>query len=255
MIVDTNVHLGRWPFRHSPWNTTAAIISKLKSLKITQAWCGSCDAPFDKDLAGVNDRLVRECAQAGDGLLLPFGCVNPKFPDWRDDLRRCHESHRMRGVRLYPGYHGYALGDDESVDLLKQTATRNLLVQIVVQMEDFRTQHPIMQVPSVDLTNMPSLVTKIPSLRVQLLNSTGVIPEQILVPLSRSSRVFFDIAMIEGLGGVAKVLEKTGPSAILFGSHFPLFYVESALLKIREAALSDVDTEAVQSVNARRILS
>ena len=31
MIVDTNLHLGRWPFRGSPWTTTAAIVGKLRS--------------------------------------------------------------------------------------------------------------------------------------------------------------------------------------------------------------------------------
>lgn len=255
MIVDTNVHLGRWPFRSSPWNTTIAIAARLKSLGITQAWCGSCDAPFDKDLAGVNDRLVRECRQADDGFLLPFGSVNPLFPDWEDDLRRCHESHGMRGIRLYPGYHGYSLADSEIAELFDKAAVRKLFVQIVVQMEDLRTQHAKMQVPPVDLTGLPALVARWPGLRVQLLNATGTLPESILVPLARSNRVFFDIAMVESLGGVGRLVEKAGAAAVMFGSHFPLFYVESALLKIREAALADADTAAVQFINANRIVS
>lgn len=255
MIIDTNVHLGRWPFRHSPWDTTATIVEKLKALNITQAWCGSCEALFDKDLADVNERLARECRDVKAVEMLPFGSINPRFPDWRDDLRRCHESHGMRGVRLSPGYHGYSLADEGIEELLEQAAVRKLLVQIVVQMEDVRTQHPKMQVPPVDVSLLPSLVVKLPSLRVQLLNSSGTIPEQILVPLARSNRVFFDIAMIEGVGGVGRFVEKAGASAVLFGSHFPLFYPESAVLKIREAALSGGDTESVQFGNARRILS
>jgi uncharacterized protein len=254
MIVDTNVHLGRWPFRHSPWDSTASIVAKLKALHVVQAWCGSCEAPFDKDLAGVNARLARACRDVQEVPLLPFGAVNPHFPDWRDDLRRCHESHGMRGVRLYPNYHGYTLADPPLSELLEQAAARQLLVQLVVQMEDVRTQHPKMQVPPVDITPLPSLVAKIPSLRLQVLNAPGTIPEPILVPLARSGRVFFDIAMVEGLGGVGRFVESAGAAAVLFGSHFPLFYPESAVLKIREADLADGDAGAIQAGNARRIL-
>ena len=254
MIIDTNVHLGRWPFRHSPWNTTAAIVAKLKTFKITLACAGSCDAVFDKDLGGVNERLARECKELGEGLLIPFGSVNPKLPDWRDEVFRCREHHAMKGIRLYPGYHGYKLDDPLVVELLVDAAMSGLFVQIVMQVEDFRTQHPLMQVPPVDITPLPGVIAKCREIKLQVLNSTAVIPEQILVPLARSNRVCFDFAMIEGVGGLGRFAEKTGPAAVLFGSHFPLFYVDSAVLKVREAGLTDADTEAILSGNARRIL-
>lgn len=255
MIVDTNVHLGRWPFRGSPWNTTEAIVGRLKAADVTEVWAGSCEALFDKDLAGVNERLVRECRRCGEGILLPFGSVNPRLPDWRDDLRRCHESHGMKGIRLYPGYHAYKLDDAAALELFDLAAARKLLVQIVVQMEDIRTQHPLMQVQPVDISALAAIIPKRPGLKVQILDASGQIPEQLLVSLARSNQVKFDIAMVEGLGGVARFLEKAGPGAVLFGSHFPLFYLESARLKVRESGLSEADAEALQSGNARRLLS
>lgn len=252
MIVDSNVHLGRWPFRSSPWNTTAAIVARLRSANVSEAWAGSCEAPFDKDVGGVNERLVRECREAGEGILLPFGTVNPRLPDWRDDLRRCQESHGMKGIRLYPGYHACKLDDAATLDCLDGAAARKLLVQIVVQMEDVRTQHPLMQVAPVDLTPLAGIVPKRPELRLQVLNCPNTIPDALLVPLARSKQVFFEIAMIEGLGGVGRFVEKAGAGAVLFGSHFPLFYIESAILKIREAGLSEGDVTAIQSGNAKR---
>jgi predicted TIM-barrel fold metal-dependent hydrolase len=255
MIVDTNISLGQWPFRSTPWNTTTAIVSRLKQSKVTQAWAGSCEALFDKDLEGVNRRLVHECQQFGDGILLPFGSVNPLFPDWPEDLRRCQETHNMRGIRLFPGYHGYKLSDPVVAQLLELAAKQKLIVQIVVQMEDARTQHPLMQVAPVDITPLSGLIAGCPELKVQVLNSSGVIPEQVLVPLARSGRVYFDFAMIEGTGGVARFADQAGTGAVLFGSHFPLFYLESSILKVIEGGFPEADAELLRSGNAQKLLA
>ena len=79
-------------------------------------------------------------------MLVPIGSVNPAWPDWEEDLRRCHEQYRMPGVRLYPAYHGYTLDHPEFVRLLGEAAKRGMLVQIVMRMEDERVHHPAIDV-------------------------------------------------------------------------------------------------------------
>ena len=61
MIIDTNVHIGAWPFRRPPWFETADIVKKLRSVGITEAWTGNFEGMLHKDLAGVNARLADEC--------------------------------------------------------------------------------------------------------------------------------------------------------------------------------------------------
>jgi predicted TIM-barrel fold metal-dependent hydrolase len=67
--------------------------------------------------------------------------------------------------------------------------------------------------------------------------------------------VYFDISMVEGVGGVARLAQKISARRVLFGSNYPLFYFESAMLKVRESGFTDTDRQAVLEENARRILA
>ena len=95
-MIDVNVTLSRWPFRRLAADEPAALVAALRKRDVTEAWAASFDGIFHKDLAAANARLAKDCRTYGEGMLLPFGSVNPKLPDWQEDLRRCHEEHRMR---------------------------------------------------------------------------------------------------------------------------------------------------------------
>jgi uncharacterized protein len=232
-MIDTNVYLSRWPFRRLRGDDTPELVAMLRRQGVTQAWAGSFDALLHRDVAGVNARLEDECRRRGDGLLLPFGTVNPSLPDWEEDLRRCHEVHRMKGIRLHPNFHGYGLDDPAFAKLLRGAAERGLLVQVVARMEDNRTQHPLVRVA--DLDPAPLTKLEVPGLRLMLLNAARP-------PAGLS----FDIATVERVAGLSGVDLKHA----CFGSFAPYFIHDSAVLKLKESA---VDL-AVLDANARRLL-
>jgi predicted TIM-barrel fold metal-dependent hydrolase len=248
-VIDVNVSLHRWPFRRLRGDDPASLADLLRGKGVTQAWAGSFEGVFHHDVAGVNARLAADCRTHGSGLLIPFGSVNPKLPGWEKDLRRCREDHRMPGIRLHPNYHGYTLEDPAFVELLTSASRTGLIVQIALAMEDERTQFPLLRAAPVNPAPLASLLKQLPAARIVLLNG-GRMPQA--RSISAAGEVYFDIAMVEGVGGVAKLAAEVSPGRVLFGSHSPFFYFESAALKIKEAGLPDDQAQAILEGNARR---
>ena len=255
-MIDTNVNLFHWPHRRVAGDDPQSLVARLRARGVTQAWAGSYEALLQRDMAGVNIRLVDACRKTGTEFLVPFGCVNPKLPDWKEDLRRCHEVYHMPGIRLYPNYHGYTLDDPLFIELASGAAERNLIVQIALSMEDVRTQ--LTMVEPVDPAPLADLLPRLPQLRVVLLNSGGWTDDDAgekIAKIRKADNAYFDIAMNEGVGGLARLIAATSPKRVVFGSHSPFFYFESAWLKVRSAGLTHEQEAALCEENARALLS
>lgn len=259
MIVDVNANLSRWPFRRTPCDELPRLVESCRKHGVGQVWVGSLDGLFHRDLDGVNRRLVEECRSqrrlTPDVELLPFGSVNPTLPDWQEDLRRCAEDYHMPGIRLHPNYHGYGLTHPSFAELLALVTTHRLIVQLVVRMDDVRVQPPLMKVPDVDPNPLAAQLKARPALRLVVLNGLRTLHGAELTRLAAAGQVWFDIAMKEVVGGVAELVRTVPPHRVLFGSHLPLFCLEAAVLKMREAGLDDRQRADVEYRNAQRLLS
>ena len=256
MFVDTNVSLGAWAVRPTWVDSPARLVAKLQAHGVTSAWTGTLEAVLHTDVAGANARLAAACAKTG-GLLLPFGTVNPAFPDWEEDLRRCQDVHGMRGVRLYPNYHGYGLDDARFLQLLERAARRKLLVQVTLAIEDDRSQNPLLIAAPANAAPLAAILPKFPGLRLMLLNSGYRVLSGNVSLLRRlaDAGVWFELAMLEGVGGLETLLRNAPAARIAFGSHTPYFYFEAALLKLRESALTFDQLHAIRSGHAQAALS
>jgi len=255
VIVDVNVTLSRWPFRRLAGDESADLVSSLRRHGVMQAWAGSYDGILHRDIAGVNARLAADCRTFGQDFLVPFGSINPRLPDWQEDLRRCHEDYKMPGIRLHPNYHGYDLRDPAFAELLKLAAAKAMVVQIALCMEDERTQHPLMRVPPVDVAPLADRLKAEPALRLVILNCYPQLALTELVRVAPAGQVCFDLAMVEGVGGVARLVQSLSIERVLFGSHSPLFYMDAAHLKMKESGLTDAQQNAIYSENALRLLN
>ena len=254
-IIDTNIDLGRWPMRRTPLDNTEQLVAELHAQGVVEAWAGSFDGLFHEDLRQVNDRLAETCNAHTLVRLVPFGEINPLLPGWQRELTRCAEKHRMPGIRLHPNYHGYDLNQPTFAEVLKLASELGLVVALVLVMEDERMMHPLLRVPVVDVAPLPRLLEQAPGVRVLLVNGLRHLRGDALFRLMHAGNVCVEISMLEGTGGLEKLVAEVPPERVLFGSHAPSFYFESSRLKLAESKLSASQRAAIFATNARQLLS
>lgn len=248
-LTDCHVYLGSSPFRQFEAENTEKFAQSLQRRGVTEAWASAFEGLLRRDVAEVNRAMAQKCQNT---LFRPCGTIHLALPDWQDDVKRCAEVHGMRVIRLHPNYHGYTLDAPAFRELLALAMKHRLLVQIVAQMEDERTQHPQVRVSAVDLAPLASLMKEMKDARVMLLNANAAM---VLKHLQDCPNVWLDFAMIEGVGGVENLLKTWPQERLVLGSYAPVFYWESAQLKMQESALNEAPTQLIQSHNAAALLS
>ncbi|MCH9653501.1 MAG: amidohydrolase [Planctomycetes bacterium] len=252
MIFDSNLYLSRWPFRRLPNDETPQLVKKLKQNQISKALAGSFDGLLHKDIRAVNQRLAEECQSSGPGLLIPVGSVNLSLPGWEADVVACHEEFHMPGLRLHPNYHGYQLSDSKVKKLFALAAERDMFIQIAMRMEDDRTQHPLVKVPDVNFEALPELMKQHPAIQVTILNGLKTLRGANITRLTENPNLTIEIAMLEGVGGIEKLIKQVPYQQILFGSYFPFFYLESSLNKLKESDLGMKIEKQITWENAQK---
>lgn len=249
-MIDVNCNLGAWPFRHLRLSDLQQLRDGMQELGFTQLWVGHLDSLLHRDLQSVNERLAEMVRSANDEFLIPFGAVNPVLSDWEEDLRRTKDDFRMPGIRLHPGCHGYLLDDPRVHTLMTMAVEKELAVQVVVSMEDERTQHPLYRIPSISIDPVAVLCRSFPAARLMILNAfRTVTPAQAAQTTSESS-VLFDVAMAEGIEGLARLVEVFPAERLVLGTHAPIFYPDSAVLKMTESGLPESIIRRISHDNA-----
>lgn len=253
-MIDINASLGHWPFGPLKYSTPAGLLRQMDRLGICRACVAPLEGLFYRDVQDANQQMLRAIARYRKRLL-PFAVINPAFPGWQSDLDECVRDHKIVGVRLFPAYHGYEIGDPCSRELFHQLHDRQLPVQIAPLVADPRMHHPRALVPPARIDALPAILEEFPQLAVCVLNAPGIggiFPNARRIP--KASRLFMDISGIESVSGVARLAETVGVDRLLFGTNAPLLIPLSAVYKLRETDFSKSEHIRVTRANARNFL-
>lgn len=254
-VIDTHVYIGDWPHKRLPNTSAKELAATLRSSNVLRAWVGSFDGLFYKDIGDVNERLAADCRELGDGLLIPFGAVNPALPDWEQDVRRCHEDHHMPGIRLHPQYHGYTLNDPRFASLLAIAAARGLVVQLVAWMEDEKHRWLSPEQSEVDLKPLPTILGQVSNLQLVIANCRALIGGLNRPNASPKNSCYYDFAGLRNGAELRKLVNSRSADHLVVGSGAPLHNAAQINLVLGTAELHEDQLRSIATGNAAKLVN
>lgn len=256
-LIDTNAYLGHWATRRLHYNTPAGLLQLMDRAGIDQAWVSSASAIMYRNCQAGNEELHEALEAAGSDRLVPFAVLSPAYAAWERDLRWCVEVMGARGLRLYPTYHRYRLGDACCHELMAAAAELKLVVSLPQRVEDYRQRHWLLDAPDLGLNEVAMLVAAHPDTKFLVSNALGVggsdltrqrneLPANYWVDLCRPDVVYGKEALT--------LLEVLGTERCVFGSGMPFNYPEPAVLRMEVLEKLGHDVAKIGSENARALL-
>jgi hypothetical protein len=229
VIIDVNAYVGHWPFRQLRNNTVSGLLRQMDRNAIDKAVVSSIHGIFYKDAHASNEELARETRRHLDRLI-PFATLNPTYPGWEEDLRRCAEDLGLSGIRLYPQYHGYELTDASGLDVVDAATKLGCTIQVPMRVVDRRQRHRFDLAEDLAAAEMEKAVTLRPRARWMFLNSVGVTGKA----TPKGSRFLVGISRLTAVLqlSIQAVLEKVGPKHLAFGTGMPFKVAKPQFLKL-----------------------
>ena len=250
-LIDINTWIGHWPFRQLRHNSAQALVRRMDQRAIDRAVVAQIHGVFYKNVHMSNEELARETRRYRDRLI-PFGTLNPLFPGWEEDLRRCAEDLELCGLRLYPQYHGYDLTDAASLELIDAAAELGWSLQVPMRIVDRRQRHPwdlARDLTQADL--VPALKAR-PRVNWMFLNALGLDGKG----LPRQSRFLVEISRMASVlqRDIQEMIETAGVEHLAFGTGMAFKVPEPALLKLEVLDTSRTVKDRIAWKNAALML-
>lgn len=251
MLIDVNTYIGHWPFRQLRHNTADALVRRMDERGIDMAVVASIDGILYKNVHPANESLSAQVQPFRDRLI-PFATLNPTYPGWQEDLRRCAEDLRLSGLRLYPHYHGYRLGDPEALTLIDAATALGWAIQVPMRVVDRRQRHKWDLAEDLAADEIYAALAQCPGACWMWLNSLGLdgarLPAEgpFLVEISRMTAVL--------QRNIQALIETAGTEHLAFGTGMPFKVPEPALLKLEVLDAPPYMRERIAWRNASEML-
>ncbi len=245
--VDVNCVLGNWPFRKLYKNTFEDLKKVHKENGIDVGYVSSLNSIFYNDPFEGDEELHETIRDSHYHHILT---VNPTLPQLKEDIQRGLRMFDIKGVKIYPDYHGYRLSDKPVEELCSLLHEFGLPLFLSVRLEDERLNYLIQPVaPSVD--EISAFFRSHPNNTVLLL--TARYAELVALKEHFNSRrnLFFDTSGLKDLLFVIeKLLREINADRLLYGSLHSLYCLRSTLLLVEKACIEDTVKDRILWENA-----
>jgi len=250
MLIDTNVHLGSWPFTPIPDRTGPELVAHLAASGIRRALVSHLGAVFQPEPMPANRRLFAALRRTPG--LLPVPVINLALANWREQLAECRAAADLRAVKIMPNFHNYRLGSPRVADFMAALAAAKLKLMLNLRLEDERHKYFALKMKGVPLPDIIAFLQRFPTHHVLL---TGAYWSQEVLPLVTKHadlNYSIEIAFCETFKTLETMLVKIPARRLMLGTNTPLLSTRGQLDKLRRAMIPARAKALIGSDNARR---
>lgn len=239
--IDLTAFIGQWPFRSASRANADDLIHMANKYGLTAMCVSAIDSIFGYDTWTGNDILFREVKK--DERLLPFPILNPADSSWERELEWAAES-GAQGIRLTPGYHGYAPNEPFVAELLKATNALQLPTQLCIRLFDPRFQHPRYPADDISLHTVAEWITMTSASQNVLLSGLRIYEWDTIarhLPLDFSTdHVLCDLWFANGpIAAIASLAKSNLIGKFAYGSCTPIQTAEATMLQLASADVTE----------------
>ncbi|HET9486574.1 MAG TPA: amidohydrolase [Chryseosolibacter sp.] len=261
MLIDINSYIGHWPFRQRKYNTCATRLERMNRFGVDLSIVSNLNGVFYKNPQSANEELhheIRSSSLFGDRFI-PFAVINPAYAAWRSQFETSTGDMGMKGIRLYPQYHGYELTNTSCVELVKRSRDRGLPVAFSLRMVDSRPSSWLDLGIKKEwvLKDVVPIIRAVPDAKYLILNvanSTLVSEED--TALLKDTDLLIDTSG-RNILDLSELIRTFGKDKFAFGTHAPILDDVTGLLRIESLRADEADKvtkELMRSGNAKRML-
>ena len=254
MTIDFSCTIGPWAFRRLQVTTAEGTRKALRREGIDRAVVSSLPAVLYKNSHAGNEQLAEETGPRSR-FFIPFAVLNPSFPGWREDLRRCAEDLGMGGLRLYPNYQRFPLRSRETKAMLRAAAELGWVVCVSVRLEDERFHHWRLKVPPTPPARIAQLALEVPEAAVVLSGGSHADLTAFFAAVGDAPNAYAEIGWVKSpLEAVKTCVQQFGAERLLMGTSFPFDVPWCGTEKITRADIPEESKRAIMGGNAARLL-
>lgn len=257
MLIDSNAYIGHWPFRYRRFNTCKALLDeRMEKFGVDVSVISNLDGIYYKNTQKANEELYREInsEQRFKDRFIPFAIINPIYNGWKDDFEVCRKQYGMKGIRLYPKYHGYDLNNANCIELVKMARDHGMPVAFTLRIVDSRPSswHDIEEEWS--LSDVIPIIREVPDAKYMILNvanSTNLDEEETSV--LKKADALLDTSG-RGMNSLVELLSTYGAEKFVLGTHSPILDYCTGLLRIESLYEDEADQKAKDKMLSQNVM-
>jgi len=252
LIIDANIYLGNWAFRRVTGGNADEIIQMMDSFSIGKALVSSMNGVMYRNCQEANIELLEGIGNAGERLVR-FAVINPAYAGWEEDVVDCFEEFGFQGAKIHPGFHGYRISEELVQPLFRYCAENNIPISYSARMEEGIEHWALRGLENPTGIEIDKLLAEYPGLRMLITDLIGF--DDVFSQLIPRDNLWLDISHLRRSDELESMIKRFGAKQLCYGSAFPFRAVNSPMIVMEYARISEEERAEIMGFNAERFLN